>query len=60
MPIKARKGLTANEIGFVGVGRTSENKLRKARMHHHGRGKSAKAAGRKFDPLKSFNARRRK
>jgi len=60
MPIKARKGLTANEIGFVGVGRTSENKLRKVRMHHHGRGKSAKATGRKFDPLKSFNARRRK
>jgi ATP-dependent RNA helicase DDX56/DBP9 len=60
MPVKGRKGLTANEVGFVGVGRTSENKLRKARMHNRGRGKSAKATGRRLDPLKSFNARGRK
>jgi ATP-dependent RNA helicase DDX56/DBP9 len=60
MPVKGRKGLTANEVGFVGVGRIGENKLRKARMHHRGRGKSGKATGRRLDPLKSFNGRRRK
>lgn len=60
MPTKGRRGLTATEIGFVGPGRTSENKLRKARMHNRGRGKSAKTRARKLDPLKSFNARGRK
>jgi ATP-dependent RNA helicase DDX56/DBP9 len=60
VPVKGRKGLTANEVGFVGVARTSENRLRKARMHNRSKGKSARTAGRKFDPLKSFNARGRK
>jgi ATP-dependent RNA helicase DDX56/DBP9 len=60
VPIKGRKGLTANEVGFVGVAKTSENRLRKARMHNRSKGKSARTAGRKLDPLKSFNMRGRK
>ena len=57
MPAKGRKGLTANEVGFVGVGRTSENKLRKAVRSNRNRGK--KMTGKRLDPLKSFNARGR-
>jgi ATP-dependent RNA helicase DDX56/DBP9 len=60
VPAKGRKGLTANEVGFVGMGRTSENKLRKARIHNRSKGKGARTAGRRLDPLKSFNARGRK
>jgi ATP-dependent RNA helicase DDX56/DBP9 len=60
VPVKGRKGLTANEVGFVGMARTSENRLRKARMYNRSKGKSARTAGRKLDPLKSFNARGRK
>jgi ATP-dependent RNA helicase DDX56/DBP9 len=60
VPPKGRKGLAASEVGFVGVGRTSENKLRKARMQNRIRGKGAKASGRRLDPLKSFHARGRK
>ena len=59
MPVKGRKALTANEIGFVGVSRTSENKLRKSRAYNRSKGKGARAAGRRLDPLKSFNARGR-
>ena len=59
MPAKGRNALTANDIGFVGVGRTSENKLRKTRAHNRNKGKGARAAGRRLDPLKSFNARGR-
>lgn len=57
MPAKGRKALTADEIGFVGVGRTSENRLRKAVRNNRNRGK--KATGERLDPLKSFNARGR-
>lgn len=59
MPVKGRKGLTADEVGFVGVGRTSENRLRKAVRTNRSKGKSARAAGKRLDPLKSFNARGR-
>ena len=59
MPTKGRKALTANEIGFVGVGRTSENKLRKSRAYNRSKGKGARAAGKRLDPLKSFNVRGR-
>ena len=60
MPVKGRKALTASDVGFVGMRRTSENKLRKARMHNRSRGKGAKATGRRLDPLKSFSAKGRK
>ena len=59
VPVKGRRALMASEVGFVGVGRTSENKLRKARMHNRSKGKGVKVSGRRLDPLKSFNARGR-
>ncbi len=57
LPVKGQKVLTADEVGFVGVGRTSENKLRKAVRNNRNRGK--KVTGKRLDPLKSFNARGR-
>lgn len=59
VPVKGRRALMASEVGFVGVGRTNENKLRKARMHNRSKGKGVKVSGRRLDPLKSFNARGR-
>ncbi|KAL1964447.1 hypothetical protein VTN77DRAFT_7005 [Rasamsonia byssochlamydoides] len=58
LPAKGKKGLTKEDIGFVGLRKTSENRIRKARERNRGRGKK-KAAG-KVDPLKTFNKGRRK
>lgn len=59
MPVKGRKGLTADEVGFVGVGRTSENRLRKAVRKNRTKGRAARTASKRLDPLKSFNAKGR-
>lgn len=60
MPAKGRKGLAANDLGFVGLRKTSENRIRKARMHNRKKGKRADAGARKVDPLTSFNAKGRR
>lgn len=52
LPAKGKKGLTKEDIGFVGIRKTSENRIRKARERNRGRGR--KAAGGKVDPLKTF------
>lgn len=46
--------------GLVGFAKTTENRIRKARMQNKMKGKGKKAAGgKKTDPLKSLSAKRR-
>jgi len=62
LPAKGKQGLVAStEVGHVGIGKTSENRIRKARERNRARskGKGKKTAGGKVDPLKTFNSRRK-
>lgn len=58
MPSKGRRDLAANELGFVGLRKVGENRIRKARMHNRNKGRKADTGARKLDPLRSFNAKR--
>ena len=58
MPSKGKKGLSTEDIGFVSMRKTSENRIRKARMHNRNKGKAKRGAGHKADPLKTFSSRR--
>jgi ATP-dependent RNA helicase DDX56/DBP9 len=51
MPAKGRKGLSKENVGFVGFSKSKQNRIRKARDRNRARGKS----GGKVDPLKTFN-----
>lgn len=55
MPSKGRKGISSEDVGFVGFKKNSDNRIRKARERNRGRGKGKKPAGGKVDPLKTFN-----
>ncbi|KAJ9366139.1 hypothetical protein DTO282E5_9174 [Paecilomyces variotii] len=59
LPAKGRKGLTSEDVGYVGFNKSNENRIRKARDRNRGRGKGRKPGG-KVDPLKTFNAKGRK
>ncbi|KAL5322370.1 hypothetical protein ACEPPN_010343 [Leptodophora sp. 'Broadleaf-Isolate-01'] len=59
LPKEGRKALTA-EVGFVGIRKTSENRIRKARAINRVKGKGKKAGARKVDPLKTFKSKARK
>ncbi|KAL2219629.1 ATP-dependent RNA helicase dbp9 [Thermoascus aurantiacus ATCC 26904] len=62
LPAKGKQGLVAStDVGHVGIGKTSENRIRKARERNRarGKGKGKKTAGGKVDPLKTFNSRRK-
>ncbi|KAG4420853.1 ATP-dependent DNA/RNA helicase [Cadophora malorum] len=59
LPKEGRKALTA-EVGFVGIRKTTENRIRKARAVNRAKGKGKKAATRKVDPLKTFKGKARK
>lgn len=59
MPNNASRRGTAREVGFVGLQKMSDNKIRKARMMRRIAGKSKRFSGRKKDPLKTFNSKRR-
>lgn len=58
LPKEGKKGIAGGDIGFVGIRRTSENRIRKARMANKAKGKGRKVGGRK-DPLKTFKAKSR-
>lgn len=58
LPKKGRKGLTGEEVGFVGLRRETANRIRRARMEKRGKGK-AKEGGKRSDPLKSFGKARK-
>ncbi|KAJ5467819.1 HelicaseC-terminal [Penicillium sp. IBT 31633x] len=51
MPAKGRKGLSKENVGYVGFTKSKQNRIRKARDRNRARGKS----GGKVDPLKTFN-----
>ncbi|PVH81158.1 ATP-dependent RNA helicase-like protein dbp9 [Cadophora sp. DSE1049] len=59
LPKEGRKALTA-EVGFVGIRKTTENRVRKARAVNRAKGKGKKAGTRKVDPLKTFKGKARK
>ena len=60
MPSNGRKGIAGEDIGFVGLRKTTDNRIRRARMQNRMKGKGKKPAGRKSDPLKTFNAKGRR
>ena len=60
MPSNGKKGITGEDIGFVGLRKITDNRIRKARMQNRMKGKGKKPAGRKSDPLKTFNAKGRR
>ena len=60
MPSNGKRGIAGEDIGFVGLKKTTDNRIRKARMQNRMRGKGIKSARRKSDPLKSFNAKGRR
>jgi ATP-dependent RNA helicase DDX56/DBP9 len=51
MPAKGRKGISKENVGYVGFTKSKQNRIRKARDRNRARGKS----GGKVDPLKTFN-----
>ncbi|KAJ5550377.1 hypothetical protein N7461_005075 [Penicillium sp. DV-2018c] len=51
MPTKGRKGISKENVGYVGFSKSKQNRIRKARDRNRARGKS----GGKVDPLKTFN-----
>lgn len=58
MPAKGRKGISKENVGYVGFRKTTENRIRKARDRNRTRGKGNKPSG-KVDPLKTFNRTRK-
>ncbi len=59
LPKEGQKAIT-KDVGFVGIRKTSENRIRKARMFNKAKGRGKKARGRNADPLKTFKATSRK
>ena len=54
------KGHAGDEVGFVGLRKTTDNRIRKARMQSRTKGRARKATVKKSDPLKTFNAKGRR
>lgn len=60
MPKGGAKGIVKDEVGFVALRKTTDNRRRLAKMKKTGKGKMGRIAGTKrSDPLKTFNARGR-
>ncbi|KAF2171740.1 hypothetical protein M409DRAFT_17975 [Zasmidium cellare ATCC 36951] len=53
------KAAVSKDVGFVGLKRDRENRIRKARAFNKSRGKGRLSKGRGLDPLKSLNAKGR-
>ena len=60
MPSNGKKGIAGVDIGFVGLRKTTDNRIRKARMRNRTKGKDKRLAGLRSDPLKVFNAKGRR
>ena len=60
MPSNGKKGIAGEDIGFVGLRKTTDNRIRKARMQNRMKGRGTKPGGRNSDPLKTFNAKGRR
>ncbi|KAK0511609.1 hypothetical protein JMJ35_006182 [Cladonia borealis] len=59
MPSNGKQGIVGQDIGFVGLRKTTDNRIRRARMQNRMKGKGKKATVLKLDPLKTFNAKGR-
>ena len=59
MPSNGKQGIAGQDIGFVSLRKATDNRIRKARMQNHIKGKGKKASVRRLDPLKTFNAKGR-
>lgn len=59
LPKEGKKGFAGGDVGFVGMRKTTENRIRKARMANKAKGRGKKVGGRKADPLKTFKAKSR-
>lgn len=59
LPKEGRKAIAGGNIGFVGMNKPSENRIRKARAANKAKGRGKRAGGRKSDPLKTFKAKSR-
>ena len=57
MPSNGQQGIAGTDVGFVGLRKPTDNRIRKARMQNRMKGKGRKPSGRKSDPLKTFNAK---
>ncbi|KAB8301600.1 hypothetical protein EYC80_003442 [Monilinia laxa] len=57
LPKEGKKGITGGDVGFVGMHKTTENRIRKARAANKAKGRGK---GRKSDPLKTFKAKSKK
>lgn len=53
------KAAVSKDVGFVGMTRDRENRIRKARALNKSRGKGRLAKGKGLDPLKSLNVKGR-
>lgn len=60
MPSNGKKGIAGADIGFVGLRKNPDNRIGRAKMQNRMKGKGKKPAGRKSDPLKTFNAKGRR
>ncbi len=59
LPREGKKALTTSDTDFISIRKTSENRIRKARMANKLKGKGRKTNGRKIEPLKTFKAKSR-
>ncbi|KJX94099.1 atp-dependent rna helicase dbp9 like protein [Zymoseptoria brevis] len=53
------KAAVSKDVGYVGIRRDKENRLRKARAVNKGKGRGRLAKGKGLDPLRSLNAKGR-
>jgi len=60
MPSNGKQGIAGGGVGFIGLRKTTDNRIRKARMQTRLKGKGRKASVKRSDPLKTFNARGRR
>jgi ATP-dependent RNA helicase DDX56/DBP9 len=57
LPREGKQAITS-DLGFVGIKKTSENRIRKARALNKAKGRGKKG-GKRMDPLKTFKAKAR-
>lgn len=60
LPKEGRKAISGGNLGFIGLAKQTENRIRKARAANKVKGRGKKVGGRKSDPLKTFKAKGRK
>lgn len=58
LPKEGKKAITG-DVGFVGIKKTSENRIRKARAANRAKGRGKIAAAKKGNPLRTFKAKGR-